>query len=108
MSRLTESAEWKALEVHRENSDRLPMRKLFEEDPSRFDKFSVRFNDILLDYSKNRVTEETMGLLFQLARSVGLAEYRDRMFSGARINSTEGRALLLSAGFVEKEMFGED
>ncbi len=94
MSRLTESAEWKALEVHRENSDRLPMRKLFEEEPSRFDKFSARFNDILLDYSKNRVTEETMGLLFQLARSVGLAEYRDRMFSGEKINSTEGRAVL--------------
>jgi len=70
------------------------MRKLFEEDPSRFENFSVRFDDILLDYSKNRVTEETMRFLFQLAGSVGLGEYRDRMFSGEKINSTEGRAVL--------------
>jgi glucose-6-phosphate isomerase len=70
------------------------MRKLFEDDPSRFEKLSARFNDILLDYSKNRVTGETMRLLFQLARSSDLAEYRDKMFSGEKINLTEGRAVL--------------
>src|SRR5205085_4761324 len=60
----------------------------------RFDKFSLRFNDILLDYSKNRITDKTMALLFDLARQSDLAGWTDKMFSGQKINTTEERAVL--------------
>src|SRR5205807_8891242 len=63
-------------------------------DPRRFDKFSLRFQDILLDYSKNRVTEETMRLLFELARQSDLKGWTEKMFTGQKINTTENRAVL--------------
>ena len=59
------------------------MRELFAEDPQRFERFSLRFEDILFDYSKNRVTEETMALLFDLAREAELSAKIEAMFTGA-------------------------
>lgn len=70
------------------------MRDLFAQDPRRFNKFSLRLNDILFDYSKNRITEKTMSLLFDLAREAGLQEKIAAMFSGEKINNTEDRAVL--------------
>ena len=73
------------------------MRDLFAEDPQRFSKLSLRLDDLLFDYSKNRVVEETMKLLIDLAEEAGLAERIQRLFAGAKINVTEGRAVLHTA-----------
>ncbi len=70
------------------------MRNLFNEDPGRFERFSLRFNDMLLDYSKNRITEETISLLMDLARQADLEGWREKMFRGEKINVTENRAVL--------------
>jgi glucose-6-phosphate isomerase len=94
MSTLTKSPAYAALAEHYSKIAPLHMRELFAQDPSRFDKFSLRCNDILLDYSKNRITDETMVLLLDLARQAGVEEWRDRMFSGQKINITEARAVL--------------
>ncbi len=94
MSALTEGAAWRALQAHHAQMRDRHMRDLFAEDPGRFDRFSVGFEDILLDYSKNRVTEETMSLLLDLAGEAGVTTWRDRLFSGEKINFTEDRAVL--------------
>ncbi|MCK5571543.1 MAG: glucose-6-phosphate isomerase, partial [Bacteroidetes bacterium] len=94
MSALTTSTAWQSLETHYEKVGKLHMREMFERDPDRFEKFTLQFNDILLDYSKNRVTEETLALLLNLARHVDLEVWRDKMFRGERINFTEDRAVL--------------
>jgi glucose-6-phosphate isomerase len=94
MSSIASSAAWKALNDHQHATQDHHMRDLFAEDPGRFDRFSVRVGDMLLDYSKNRVTAETMERLVALAREAGVEEWRDRMFSGDKINNTEGRAVL--------------
>lgn len=73
------------------------LKDLFQADPNRFDKFSVFLGDILLDYSKNRVNEETMALLAQLARECKLQDAIDAMFGGEKINETENRAVLHTA-----------
>jgi glucose-6-phosphate isomerase len=70
------------------------MRELFAADPRRFDSFSLQVDDVLIDYSKNRVTAETMKLLFDLARQASVLDWRDRMFAGEKINRTEDRAVL--------------
>jgi len=75
----------------------LHVRRLFSVDPTRFDRFSIQFQDILLDYSKNRITPETISLLCELAKESNLEEWRDRMFSGEKINNTEKRAVLHTA-----------
>ena len=85
---------WKKLEQHHKTIAPLHMRELFKSDPSRFAKFSLRFGDLLLDYSKNRITEETMDLLRGLARQAGVEAMRDKLFAGEPINLTEGRAVL--------------
>ena len=90
----TSSAPWKALMAHYQTVQGLHMRELFEDDPQRFGRFSLRLGDILLDYSKNRITAETMGLLMDLARDRGVEERRGAMFAGERINATENRAVL--------------
>lgn len=92
--RLGQTPAWEALSSHYEAVANVHMRELFAGDPQRFEKFSVQFNDILLDYSKNRVTEETMRLLFELAREANLSGWARRMFSGEHINFTEDRAVL--------------
>ncbi len=94
MNDLTKLASWKALQQHYKKAKKLHLRDLFEEDPKRFEKFSVRFGDILLDYSKNRITSETMKLLFQLARETKVKKWIEKMFNGEKINFTENRAVL--------------
>ncbi len=91
---MIESAEWQALLKHREEIEPLHMRAQFGEDPQRFERYSLEFNDILLDYSKNRITEETMRLLFDLAKARDVAGQTERMFNGEKINFTEDRAVL--------------
>ena len=94
MSALTESSAWKALEAHYQEVSSRHMRELFAQDPQRFERFSLRFEDILLDYSKNRMTEETLRLLLTLAEQAGLQHEIERMFTGEKINITENRAVL--------------
>jgi glucose-6-phosphate isomerase len=94
MSALSHSASWRALQQHCEAIRQLHMRELFAQDPARFSRFSIKFEDILLDYSKNRVTERTLELLLALAREREVPAWRDRMFAGEKINNTERRAVL--------------
>ncbi len=94
MSALTQSSVWQALYKHYLCMKNVKMRDLFKADPHRFDKFSLRFNDILFDYSKNRITEETMALLLDLARHADVAGNIEAMFTGQKINVTEKRAVL--------------
>jgi glucose-6-phosphate isomerase len=88
------SAAWQALARHQQALARRHMRDLFAEDPGRFERFSLRLDDLLLDYSKHRITAETMGLLLELARTAGVEGWIKRMFGGERINATENRAVL--------------
>jgi glucose-6-phosphate isomerase len=90
----TQLAAWQALEHHYRQIAPLHMRDLFRQDPRRFDKFSLRLDDLLLDFSKNRVTEDTMRLLYDLARQADLHGWTERMFTGQKINITEDRAVL--------------
>jgi len=94
MSSLTQSSAWKALSAHYQKISSIHMRDLFAQDPKRFEKFSLRFADILLDFSKNRITDETLRLLLDLARQAKIEDWRDRMFRGEKINITENRAVL--------------
>ena len=94
---ISKSAAWSALQLHREELEPVTLRRLFQEDRSRFERFSVRSGSFLLDYSKNRVTSRTMELLFDLARTAGIEEKRRRMFEGEPINFTENRAVLHTA-----------
>ena len=97
MATLTDSPAWKALQRHSTAMAGIHMRDLFAQDPLRFDRFSVQAKDIFLDYSKNRVTTETMDLLFALAREAKVEEWREKMFDGVAINVTEHRAVLHTA-----------
>lgn len=94
MSKLTESPAWQALVNHQQTITNVHMRDLFARDPHRFEKFSLQFEEILFDYSKNRIAEETMSLLLALARQEKLAEKIEAMFTGQKINTTENRAVL--------------
>ena len=94
MASLTRSPAWKALKAHHKQMAGAHMRDLFAQDTRRFDKYTLRFNDLLLDYSKNIVTDTTMQLLFDLARATGVADYAARMFKGDKINFTENRSVL--------------
>jgi glucose-6-phosphate isomerase len=93
----TTTAAWAKLAAHFETVRPLHMRELFRQDPGRFERFSIRFEDILVDFSKNRITEESLPLLIELARACGLPEAIEKMFSGDSINETEGRAVLHTA-----------
>ena len=78
------------------------MKNQFAEDDERFSKYNVRLTgdysfDVMLDYSKNKVNDETMKKLFALAKARGVENYRDRMFKGDKINTTEGKAVLHTA-----------
>jgi glucose-6-phosphate isomerase len=85
---------WYALAEHRLKMGNMHMRELFASDPERFERFSIRLGDLLFDYSKNRITDETMSLLFDLAKQARLAEAIEAMFTGGRINTTENRPVL--------------
>ena len=97
MSRLTESAAWTALLTHRRTLDAVHLRDLFAQDPDRARRFSRALHDILFDFSKHRITEQTLSLLVALAEQQDVAGWFGRMFAGEPINSTEGRAVLHSA-----------
>jgi glucose-6-phosphate isomerase len=91
---LTQRAAWKALVAHHEKIQNTPLRSLFSDDPQRASRFTIEAAGLFLDYSKNRITEETRKLLLQLAEESGLRERRDAMFRGEKINVTENRAVL--------------
>ncbi|MDG1453693.1 MAG: glucose-6-phosphate isomerase [Methylophilaceae bacterium] len=97
MAILTQHPSWKTLCKNQETISALHMRNLFEADPKRFETFSLKLDDLLLDYSKNRITEETLELLFQIGREAKIESWRDRMFAGEKINITEDRAVLHTA-----------
>jgi glucose-6-phosphate isomerase len=85
---------WKQLESHRDELRGVHLRTLFAQDPGRFERFSFTLDDLLVDFSKQRVTADTMRLLTALAQATGVEALRDQMFAGAPINGTEGRAVL--------------
>jgi glucose-6-phosphate isomerase len=91
---LTALPAWKALEVHHQQLRDLHLRKLFSDDPGRGERLTAEGVGIYLDYSKNRITDETLKLLLQLARESGLQSRIEAMFSGEKINITEDRAVL--------------
>jgi glucose-6-phosphate isomerase len=91
---LTERPAWKALVAHHEQVRDVHLRTLFAEDPKRGERLTVEAAGLFLDYSKNRITDDTLRLLLQLARECGLRERIDAMFRGDRINVTENRAVL--------------
>src|SRR6516225_8470755 len=91
---LTARPAWKALEAHHGKVRELHLRKLFSDDPKRGERLTVEAAGLYLDYSKNRVTDETLQLLAQLADESGLRARIDAMFRGERINVTENRAVL--------------
>jgi len=91
---LTESSAWKGLEAHAATNSACNLRDLFAQDPTRGERFKVEASGIYLDYSKNRITDETVKLLLQLAEESGLRSRIDAMFQGEKINVTEKRAVL--------------
>lgn len=97
MSNLTQSSAWQSLSKHQSEIRKLTMREMFAGDAKRFDKFSLRLDDILFDYSKNLITEETKALLIGLARQSNLSDWIKRQFSGEKINTSEARAVLHTA-----------
>ncbi len=94
---LTERPEWKALENHYQTIRQAHLRDLFSENPDRGTRFRIEAEGLLLDYSKNRITSETVALLVRLAEAAGLKASIERMFTGERINLTEERAVLHTA-----------
>ena len=97
MSLLTTSNAWTALQSHYNQSKNDSLRDAFKKDPNRFNKLSINFNEILFDYSKNRITEDTLPLLIDLANHAELGEKIKAMFAGEKINTTEHRAVLHTA-----------
>jgi glucose-6-phosphate isomerase len=91
---LTERPAWKALESHYKNVRELHLRKLFADDPKRAERMTAEAVGLYLDYAKNRITDETLELLLQLAEQSALREGIDAMFRGEKINLTENRAVL--------------
>ena len=87
-------APWQALQAHGEAMEKRHLRDLFASDPDRFSRFSLQFEEILLDFSKNLITDETLSLLLDLARQADVKSWIERMFRGERINNTENRAVL--------------
>lgn len=94
---VTELPAWQRLAAHRRKMADVHMRELFVSDPQRFQRFSITFEDLLFDYSKNRITDETISLLLELAEQAHLPEAIETMFDGERINTTENRPVLHAA-----------
>ena len=93
----TQTAAWQALKQERRAWNSLSLRELFAEDKKRFERFSLQLDDLLLDYSKNLIRSQTLKLLLKLAKEAGVEALRDAMFTGEKINLTEGRAVLHTA-----------
>ena len=94
MTDLTQGEAWHALELHALKHRNRHLRELFTGDDRRFERFTFRLDDLVVDLSKQRIGRETLDLLLDLARATGLEAWRDRMFAGERINTTEDRAVL--------------
>ena len=97
MSKLKQSELWSSLAKHYDEIKHVHMRDLFDKDGSRFEKYSLKLNDILYDYSKNRINDETLNLLLQLVDELDLSGWIEKMFKGVSINNTEHRAVLHTA-----------
>jgi len=97
LSELIRSQAWQALQQHAEAMQQVHMRDLFADDEHRFQRYSLQFGQLLVDYSKNIITDKSMRLLLQLAEERRLSEWIERMFNGEKINLTEGRAVLHTA-----------
>ena len=97
MPSLSASPAWNALQRHFNEIENMHMRHMFESDALRFEKYSIKFNDILFDFSKNRINAKTLPLLIELAKQVNLNDKIHAMFSGEIINNTENRAVLHTA-----------
>lgn len=97
MTPLIDLPAWKALQKHHQSLAYCHMRDWFMHDPLRFNRFSLRFDDLLFDYSKNRITDHTRQLLVNLAEECHLADHIEALFSGKEINSTENRPALHTA-----------
>lgn len=102
-----QTSAYKTLQKHQKTVAKKSMRELFAEDANRFKRFSVKFDDILLDYSKNRITGRTMSFLRNLADECGLQDAIEQMFAGEAINATENRAVLHTAlrNFSDRAVF---
>jgi glucose-6-phosphate isomerase len=94
MSTINKSSSWKALNSHFEEIKSIHMRDLFSNDNDRFNKYHIQYEDFLVDFSKNRITDKTLNLLLSLAKEAKLEDWRDRLFSGDKINFTENRSAL--------------
>jgi glucose-6-phosphate isomerase len=92
--RLIDAPSWHALQAHHDKIKEVQLRRLFADDPGRGQRLVAEGAGLYLDYSKNRITDETLQLLLQLAKERGVAERRDAMFRGEKINITENRAVL--------------
>ncbi len=92
--RLNETPAWGALQAHYEKIKDIHLRQLFADDPDRGERFTIEGAELYLDYSKNRISDETVHLLVQLAKERGVAERREAMFRGEKINVTEKRSVL--------------
>lgn len=97
MSKLTDLSAWQALETHYYDMAEVQLRELFVSDPQRGERLTAEGAGLYLDYSKHRVTDETLKLLLALAAEAGVEKKRDAMFAGEKINITEGRAVLHTA-----------
>lgn len=97
MSQINQSPIWQALNQHKKDIEPISLREMFKSDATRFDQFHIQFNDLLLDYSKHLISKETINLLVKLAKEADIEGWRDRMFKGEKINSTEHRAVLHTA-----------
>ncbi|MCW9045704.1 MAG: glucose-6-phosphate isomerase [Alphaproteobacteria bacterium] len=94
---MNQTKQWKELNKHSVQMADVHLRQLFEDDSDRFNKYSFSLDGLLFDYSKNRVDDKTIGLLSDLAQAAGVEAWREKMFSGERINTTESRAVLHTA-----------
>ncbi|MEW6601937.1 MAG: glucose-6-phosphate isomerase [Nitrospirota bacterium] len=93
----SDTSAWEKLQKHSDAMKGTHMRDMFRNDPDRFRRFTLSFEDILVDYSKNIITEETLALLLELARETHVGDAVEKMFSGDKINETEHRAVLHTA-----------
>ncbi len=97
LNKVVELKEWRALGTHASDMEKVHLRALFNEDPGRAERMTLEAAGLFLDYSKNRVSDETIGMLMALAKARQVPEAIARMFAGERINETEGRAVLHTA-----------
>src|SRR6056300_77122 len=97
MTAITDSKAWKKLVEHHQSVQATHMRDFFAQNPQRFDELHLKFNDIIVDYSKNKITNETLNLLIDLVKEADLSQWRKKLFTGEKINFTENRAALHTA-----------